>query len=261
MLAKYIAWYCATYEFYWDDTAAATYEMDEIKNHTILGKALWDASCFVSQGNAPAPGTRAASSTTPGQPPKNNFKARGPLSNSCVDLKSAPNQKEYLSGKVYAIMVVDNQGNFVQEKDYYGVYIRPVEADPKIQQKYMVNGTNKVLVGPSKGFGFCLCWFKSIEDADAFMVRCRAAGLGTGKSAVAADFRVGKEKHPSSNGYFRVGTQFGECYISAEKLNEELQEEAQPVKEEVDLAPTPEELAGCVGGLSFKEYEEAWFRG
>ena len=36
--------------------------------------------------------------------------------------------------------------------------------------------------------------------------------------------KVGK-KHAQGNGYFRVGTVYGECYISAAKLNEDLQED------------------------------------
>ena len=158
-------------------------------------------------------------------------------------------------------MGVDAQGNYVQEKDYYGAYIRPVEADPRIQQKYVVNGTNRVIVGPSKGFGFCLCWFDSNEKADEFMVKIKQSGINLGK---AVDLKVGKAKHANPNGYFRVGTQCGECYISAEKLNEDLQEEVQPVNEatkEIDITPTEDELAGSIGGHNFEKYEDAWFRG
>ena len=39
MLARYLAWYCSTYHFYWSDANTSSYEMDTIKG-TNLGAAL-----------------------------------------------------------------------------------------------------------------------------------------------------------------------------------------------------------------------------
>ena len=73
--------------------------MEQIRDNTMVGKALWDEGCFTSQDDSVQKTStpRAASSGTPGQP-QNGFKARGPLSGVCIDLKSTPNKKEFLSG-------------------------------------------------------------------------------------------------------------------------------------------------------------------
>jgi len=224
MLARYVAWFCAKQQLWWDTTYTSDYMMEEIKNNTILGKALWDAGCFTNQGNptgkaSAGTGTRSQSSGTPGQP-QNPFKSRGPLSNVCIDLKGQPNQKIQLSGEVFYILGVDTNGNLLSSKDAYCAYIRPVEADPRIQQQYVDNGTNKVLVGSAKGYGFCPCVFDNQADADAFLGKVRANTKPGGKAAG----MVVAKKSAQGNGYFKVGTVYGDCYISAAKLNEDLNE-------------------------------------
>ena len=217
MLARYLAWFCKNNQLWWDNSATTTYEMEQIRDNTMVGKALWDEGCFTSQDDSvqKISTPRAASSGTPGQP-QNGFKARGPLSGVCIDLKSTPNKKEFLSGDVFVILGVDANGNFMEDC----AYVRPVEADSRIQQQYVSGGTNIVLFGSAKGYGYCPCTFASNTDADAFLLKLKQ-NVKPGK---ASDMKVGK-KHAQGNGYFRVGTVYGECYISAAKLNEDLQED------------------------------------
>lgn len=268
MLAKYIAWYCAEYgptkNFWWSDANTSKYEMESIKNETILGKALWEAGCFTSQTGRP--GKPAAASSAPSNTnninatgaPKNGFKARGPLSGVAVDLLSTPNQKEFLSGKIFCIVGRDVNGKPLEDC----AFIRPVETDQKIQQKYMKGATNKVLFGSAKGYGYCPCYFTTLQEANDFLSKINTANYKL--NAKVSQITV-FQKNAQSNGYFKIGTEFGPCYISAEKLNESAEQSAQETKlvedaTELDLTPTEEELKGNVGGLTYEEFSEAFMK-
>ena len=251
MLAKYIAWFCAEYKFYWDDSAASTYEVAEI-NNTIMGKTLKSFGGFASQ-HAPkaekttTAGSGATTSTprTPGQPPQNNFKSRGALSGSAVDLKSTPGQKEYLSTPIYCVNGVDNNGTVLEDT----AYIRPVEADPKSQAKYTINNTNKVLFGKAKGYGYCQVYFTSKQAADDFCMQLIASNPGVNPNV--ALIKVCQLKSALANGYFMIGTEFGSVFISASKLNESIQEAIQESAENVKPNMSNKE--------KWERYEEAFF--
>jgi hypothetical protein len=256
MLAKYLAWFCSEYKFYWDDSAASTYEMAEI-NNTIAGKALKSFGCFTSQ-HAPkatkakvasaastAGSTAAATPRTPGQPPQNNFKSRGALSGSAVDLKSIPGQKEYLSTPIYCVNGVDTNGAVLEDT----AYIRPVEADPKSQAKYTINNTNKVLFGKAKGYGYCQVYFTSKQAADDFCAQLIASNPGVNPNV--ALIKVCQLKSALANGYFMIGTEFGSVFISASKLNESIQEAVQE--------STTVDKSGLSNKEKWERYEEAYF--
>lgn len=231
MYARYIAWFCKNYEFWWNDENVSQYEWDEIKK-SILGKALWEEGCFISQPLPGASKTRTPRATTNTQgtqsatsvagnqnQPKNPYKARGPLSNSAVDLLSTPNQKEHLAGPVvFCINGLDANGAVLEDT----AYIRPVEADKKTQAKFMSGTTNKVLFGSAKGYGYCPIYFETQAEANDFYAKLQASGIKVNPKVVAMS--VCKKK-VLSNGYFKIGTEFGPAYVSAEKLNESIQEE------------------------------------
>lgn len=252
MLAKYIAWFCAEYQFYWDDSAASTYEMAEI-NNTIMGKTLKSFGGFASQ-HAPKAAktttagngtTTTATPRTPGQPPQNNFKSRGALSGSAVDLKSIPGQKEHLSTPIYCVNGVDSNGTVLEDT----AYIRPVEADPKSQAKYTINNTNKVLFGKAKGYGYCQVYFTSKQAADDFCAQLIASNPGVNPNV--ALIKVCQLKSALANGYFMIGTEFGSVFISASKLNENIQEAIQESAEKVEPTMSNKE--------KWERYEEAYF--
>ena len=228
MLARYISWFCSTYpEFVWYDGDASTYEREEIQK-TTLGAALFADKCFESQRTT-APKATTTATTTPkattttkvaGQP-QNPFKSRGPLSNVAVDLISTPNQKEHPSGTLYSINGFDANGNLLEDT----MYIRPVEADTKSQAKYTVNGTNKMLFGKAKGYGYCQVYFDDFDVATNVMKTALQNNIKVQQSVSVV--KVCKLAKVLSNGYFKIGTEYGPVYISASKLNECLTEEAE----------------------------------
>lgn len=221
MLARYIAWFCNNKSYLWGNKYATPQEMDQIKQ-TNLGAALWALNCFEIQPEETPARTRKTvvddDGNTVQAAPQNGFKSRGPLSSVAVDLISTPGQKEQLSGKVYCILGQDANGAWLEDC----AYIRPVEADQKTQSKYMVGATNKVLFGSAKGYGFCPCYFDNLQDANDFLNKIDLSKFKVNAKVVKAT--VGN-KNALTGGYFKIGTEFGPCYISASKLNESLKED------------------------------------
>lgn len=254
VLAKYLAWFCSEYEFLWDDSAASTYEMEIILSDDV-GKIFKSFKCFTSQQAKPktpktvsAPSGGGSSAPAPAggaKQPQNNFKSRGALSGVAIDLISTPGQKEYLSTPIYCVNGVDASGKVVEDT----AYIRPVEADPNSQARYTINNTNKVLFGKAKGYGYCQVYFTDKQAADDFAMKVIASNPKV--SSNIALIRTCQLKSALSNGYFKIGTEYGPVYISASKLNESIQEALQEAAE-------PQKT-----GLSNKEkwerFEEAFY--
>lgn len=196
-LANFIAWFCKENKYWWLNKNMTTYEMTEIREHSTLGKALWDNYLFYYNNNAPqnadassqsaaddaadnaaaqpaeaddaqqasqAPQQSAQPQAAGKKQPINPFKSRGPLSNVAVDLIGKPNEKIKLTGTVFAINGFDaSRGTPVEDC----AYVRPVEE--KNQQKYMSGNTNKLLFGKAKGYGYCQIFFDNKNDADVFL--------------------------------------------------------------------------------------------
>ena len=224
-LANYIAYFCKTNGIYWDDinTHKTTYEMDQYRK-TLIGGALWNFECFLSQNSGASAATNApttsATSTraprtprTPGQAPANPYKSLGPQSGNIRDLKGKPGQKVQANTRVSFCIVADNAKS---ASPAYAL-IKPLTKGAD------VNGTNKVFVSSSHGYTDCTCYFDDVNDADKFLAQCQARNWGANIS----NLRVVK-KASESNGYFLVGTEFGVCAISAKRMNEMVAEEIEP---------------------------------
>ena len=225
LIAGYLANFCAENGIYWDDvnTHKTVNEMDQYKK-TLLGGALWEYECFLSQqlnkGNAVSasaagttgtvPSTANTTSTRrtrqPGQAPANPYKSSGPQSGKARDLKVQPGQKVYANTKVSFCIVADNAKS---ASPAYAL-VKPLS-----KQGDNGNGTNRVFVSSSHGYADCTCYFDDINDANAFLAQCNAKNWGPDIS----NLRVMK-KASESNGYFIVGTEFGDCAISARRMNE-----------------------------------------
>ena len=246
ILAKYIAWFCSNFnKFVWYDANISTYEREELQNSKLY-KALWDASCFESQRTTQpikpkATGGQGQTSPRTGQP-QNPFKSRGALSGVAIDLISTPNQKEHPSGPLFSINGFDSNGNLLEDT----MYIRPVEADPKSQEKYMQGNTNKVLFGKAKGYGYCQIYFDNYADAENCMKKATQYGIKMQQNV--ATVKVCQLNKVLSNGYFKIGTEYGPVYISASKLNECLTEEADQ-----------EQPTTLTNKEKWERYEEAFF--
>lgn len=221
VLAQYIADFCARKKIYWDDSLRSPYELEAFKK-TYLGNALELFGCYVSQpdlapktrnlglGNLSGGSSTGTSYSNSGQPPKNNYKSTGPQSGNVRDLLSTPNQKETVTGKLFGIEGVNTKA----QKVGAFAHIKPLSAIGAS------GNTNKVFLGSSNGYTDCKVYLPDIQAADAFLQKCIAncPSYVTGLHVV--------KKNPDSNGYFRVGTEYGPVYIAAQKLNEEVAEDS-----------------------------------
>lgn len=250
MLARYIAWFCNdSKKFVWYDGNLSTYEREEIQK-SILGAALYAEGCFESQQNnqgnpkntSTATSTRAPSTGTPGQP-QNNFKSRGPLSNVAVDLIGAPNQKIQLTAPIFTVYGFNSNGDILEDT----MYIRPVEADATSQKKYTISGTNRVLFGKAKGYGYCQLYWTDIKEAERVVTTALTSGIKLPSNI--AQIKVCQLNKTLANGYFNIGTEYGPVYISASKLNEDLVEEVKVTESESTLSNKEK----------WERYEEAFY--
>lgn len=216
-LAAYIAQFCKANGIYWDTEIRSHQEVEEFER-TLLGAALKEYGCFTTSEDAPASpvstkaatsSRRASTASTPGQPPKNDYKSSGGQSKNVRDLKGTPGNKIIKTSTMYRIEGV----NANSPKTPYA-FIRPLKASGA------VGNTNKVFVGDPSGYTDCTLFFDDHVAADKVLVFCvntnaipaNISGLHVSKVA------------PDRNGYYEVGTEFGNAFIKASKLNEDLDE-------------------------------------
>ena len=95
----------------------------------------------------------------------------------------------------------------------------------------MSGNTNILLFGKAKGNGYCQIFFNSAAEAQDFLNN-RNIDWNTFIKGNIATIGVAKAK-PQKSGYFKIGTEYGDAYISAPKINEMLEEDLTEEKEEI----------------------------
>ena len=212
----------------WDDSNHTTYEL-EIFERSYLGQAVKDVGAYISvQSNIlgtqkptkPTTTTPKKTQNTPrqaGAAPQNGYKSSGPQSGSARDLISTPGNKEILTGTVYKIEGV----NAKSAKNKAKLYIKPLEASGA------KGNTNKVMMGSANGYTDCVCHFSNAQDADNFL---KAWANANATQTQFTNVQVVR-KSADANGYFEIGTEYGPCYISAVKLNEQVNIESEELEE------------------------------
>lgn len=222
MEAQYIANFCSENKFYWDNSTCTTYEMEEILK-TVIGKALFDFSCYTSQQEVKKEkmnkksqatskkidGNAKDTTSVAKQPTTGSYTTLGPLSGNVPNLIGAVGKKIQLAVTNVYWITADKIG-----KNTPRVYITPLDND----------GTSKasaqeVKIGSGNGYSDCtLYWVDQSEAAD-FLNTCLNKSIGKGKFN---NIHVVASK-VDANGYYKVQTDYGMAYIKASKLNEEVQ--------------------------------------
>ena len=206
--------------------------IDNSKANTLFGKMVGSYKRYTSDrdkqalktANAAARAARAANNTgatggATGGARQDDYKYLGPLSSQVKDLKGTPGSKITLSTPVFIITGTNTNSARVTpyafvanliptEKGGYGKNIGP---------------TNKVFYGSANGYRqYPLC-FENQQDADAFLVEVQNH---ISVPANMTNMHVARVK-ADPNGYFKIGTEFGDAYVRASELNESLQEAAE----------------------------------
>jgi hypothetical protein len=220
-VAKSIVYLAECLQLYWDDTMVSTYELEEFKK-TYLGMAVFKYGRYISAIKDTK--TKSSSSRTPGQAPKNNYKQSGPQSGNVRDLqddKGNPGQPglkySVANNEVYRII-----GENPKSKNTPNVFIKPLSSSGATGK------TNKVFFSSGNGYTDCTCFFETPQEAQDFLDKLIAA------NRIPVDITNPHivRRPAERNGYFLVGTEFGLCAISAQKLNEALSsDEVEQVEE------------------------------
>lgn len=216
-IAKYIVYMAQEMDLVWDDSFRTPYEIDAFKK-TTLGEAVYRYGQVTSaQKITTSTNNKAPSNKAPGTPPKNDYKSQGPQSGNARDLISTPGQKQTLTGRIYKIVGSSPTATATTPS----VFIRPLD---KAGDK---NGTNKVFFGVAQGYKTMTCYFTDHVVADTFLQKCLTVAPAniTNLHVVAT--------HADRKGYFEIGTEFGPCYVAAQKMNEELEEAVEEIAEDM----------------------------
>lgn len=240
-LAKFVAWFCAEYEYWWDDSNISTFELDQIKQ-SVLGKALFDFECFMSQ-----PGTNNNSTsntnnkTTNGNATRNargssSYKTSGGQSGQARALIGQPGVKEYITGSTYWIKGIKADSNNTQ-----CAFVRP------LVPAGAAGSVNRVFVGDPSGNKDCRVFFGNEQTAIDFLNKCQTNNKVAANISNLNVVRTNADQ----NGYFQVDTEFGPVYIKASKLNEEIEEDFELEDKQTEKKPSNKE--------KWERYEEAYF--
>ncbi len=222
-IAKSIVYMAELVQLYWDDTVRTPYEIDEFKK-TLLGDAVYAYGRYISavpdkpvrsrassaSSASNTSGTSGASTSNNGQP-KNGYKQSGAQSGNARDLKGQPGEKVYAdTAFIYRII-----GDDPKTKNTPNVFVNPLSPSGEAR-----GGTNKIRFSSGNGYSDCTCFFDDPNDANNFL---NQVIQNNRVPANVSNPRVVKGK-ADPNGYFIVGTEFGDCAISAKKLNEAFDE-------------------------------------
>lgn len=189
-------------------------------------------SHVVTGGNYVKPNSvhaRPIKTRTPGVV-KSTYKQLGPQSANAYDLKSVPGQKVTLSGEQGWLFCVSANDTATSRN-------RPfANVNPLIDTKtYRVGSTNKVKFDSAHGYSDLILYFNTYAEADAFLAKMKAANLIPGKIVQECVSKQSLISGPTArffrHGFYEIGTELGNAYVCAFKLNEAL---AIPQKQNVE---------------------------
>lgn len=221
-IAEALVYLADCLNLHWDDLSKTTYEVDAFKK-TILGKAVEKFGRFTSvlkatqatavvQTQAPTNTSRRSGGGSQQQSqPKNGYKQSGPQSGNVRDLIGTPGVKLRPNGsEVYRII-----GSNSSSKNIPTAFIRPLSPSGAF------GSTNKVYINSGNGYTDLTCWFDDLGKAKKFLSDILDNRV---LPSSITNLQVVKSK-PDPNGYFLVGTEFGDCAVRARQLNEALVEQ------------------------------------
>jgi len=156
------------------------------------------------------------------------YKSEGPKSGLVFNMKSVPGRKEQMTGdQGYVFVIAAEDSTTTKNKPL--AFINPL-----INTKnYRNQTTNIVKLGSAHGYSDLTLYFNTFKDAEAFMVKLVQANKVSSKyTNVRVEKRDlnGRFKYMFDRGFYRVGTDLGDVYVCASKLNEAVEADADEVE-------------------------------
>lgn len=212
--------------------------MKQIKN-TLIGATLWDNYLFArdhTPENNPNKGPINISTSTPvdttAQATSTASTPSGSTGTPVATTVKAGSAAGHTLYRHNASGIL-TQGKLTNISNGYYVYwiggefANPGKTQPKLHVKPQYGRTPlKVDYGSGQGYNDCILYFASEQSAKNFMGIADANKPSKIKSLQLK--KIGEDK----NGYVEVETEFGNAYIKASKLHEEVEEDLEENKEE-----------------------------
>ena len=173
--------------------------------------------------------------------PKNDYKHEGPKSPFCRDLKSTPGNKIYLTGEQGCVFVIVAEDN-TKSKNLPYLFVSPL----KNSAKFKVGNTNRIIMGSAHWYGDLKLFFNTFAEADAFMIKTINANLidssrFSNVHIEAKELSRGNDAKFFKSGFYEIGTELGNAYVCAYRLNEDLHEDLDEAEPKVEDAATFDE--------------------
>jgi hypothetical protein len=228
---------CAKKEIFWDDSEYTAHELEYFKK-TKFGEALWNFRCFISQEpdkikmptqNTSTPkATKAASgSTTTGTGTGAGHTLYRNNAGGIIGTSKDVLNTTYM----YCIMGEFNPAGKTKPK----IHVSPQGQSAPLKVKY----------NSGQGHNDCILYFDDLNAANDFKAKCDA-NLPSNVAFLAV-----KKTATDPNGYVQVDTVYGQAWIKASKLHEEV------IAEEVDLMEEIMAEIKSKPAMSYKEAAEA----
>lgn len=236
---KIFANICAKREIFWDDGEYTQFELDYFKK-TPFGEILWDFRCFVSQEpdtvKMPKSATTTASngSSTPKAP-----RATGTGAGHTLYRNNAGG----IIGTAKDILTVSEMYCIMGEFNPKGKTSPKIHVSP---QGKSLNTPLQVKFTSGQGANDCILYFDDLAVANDFKTKCDA----NLPSNVA--FLKVKKLPTDPNGYVKVSTNYGEAWIKASRLHEEI------IEDEADVELVEEVVTEEVEQLPESYYREEY---
>lgn len=257
-LCAFIALFCDENKLVYNNINTSVEEMKQIKN-TLIGKTLWDNYLFARDHtpennpnkrpiniNTNAPTNNTAPSTSANQTTSAASTSSGNTGTPVATTVKAGSAAGHTLYRHNAKGIL-TQGKLTNISNGYYVYwiggefANPGKTQPKLHVKPQYGKTPlKVDYGSGQGYNDCILYFASEQDARNFMSIADANKPSKVKSLQLK--KIGEDK----NGYVEVETEFGNAYIKASKLHEEVEESLEDKEEKT---------------YNYKEVAEAYFDG
>lgn len=221
-LAKAIVWFCQEASIYWDITDITPELRTELEN-SIFGKALLESDQALDKNKkpepAPTPTPRAPGATGPGTGIKKGegtYARSGQHSSLVKNLVGTPGTKIFperlkAGGKKNRILYIQTPVSASGKPK--GIYIDPINYDA-ITNTATSNPNSHVIKLGAPHYGWAsVLYFDDFGYASQFRDKCQSK-LGISLEVV--------HKKYDENGYYRVSTEFGDAWIAADRLNEDV---------------------------------------
>ena len=253
-LCNFIAWFCDENKLVYNNRNTSVEEMKQI-NGTLIGSVLWDNYLYAKdhtpesnpnkatvQTSGPVDTETPAASTASATPTPSNVGTA-----TATTVKTGGPAGHTLYRKNAAGILTTGKLTGISNNGYVywigGEFIKPGATQPKLHVKPQQGSSPlKVDYGSGQGYNDCILYFASEGAAKNFMAIADANKPASKVKALHLK-KIGEDK----NGYVEVATEFGNAYIKASKLHEEVEEELTEDKKE--------------NKVSNKEIAEAYFDG